>query len=1118
MKIYLTLYISILLLSSCSNKNDNQLENSDLTKKVTKTFFNFQKVHKKQSNLDFQNTLEHDLTTKSNLFDYDFFYNGAGVGIVDINNDGLKDIFFCGNQVDNSLFLNKGNLVFEDISKTANINQNKKWANGVSFADINNDGWMDIYVTQGGPNTIEERQNLLYINQKDNTFTEQAVAYGLADTGISTQATFFDFDKDGDLDCIVANENDYYGLDPVTFYKTLTNKKRLHQSSSHLYKNNNGKFIDITEKSGLLKPTFGLGLCVSDINNDGWLDIYIANDYYVPDALYLNNGNSTFTDQIKKATKQISFYGMGVDIEDINNDNLNDIFVLDMASSDHVRSKTLMASMNVEKHNLLVNKLELHHQYMFNSLQLNIGNNKFHNVAQVTGLSKTDWSWAGLIMDTNNNENNDIYVTNGYRRYALDNDIRIQISNIKRQYKGKVPLKVKEIIYNQLPSEKLTNLFFSNKGNLNFLDTTSDSGLGESSFSNGAAYADLDNDGDLDIVVNNIDDDAFLFKNLSTENNAGNYITIETKGKISEDFAKVTLVYDGKTRTKESKRVRGYLSSVDNTVHFGLGKNKIIDTVRVLWPSGKFEEKYNIKANSNLIFNEKDADNTHRLSQKTNQTLFKKTNTLLNFTHIENEFNDFEKEILLPQKQSTLGPYITKGDVNNDGKNDLFIGGAKNQAAAIYLQKGNSFEKIKNPIFERDAHYEDMEALFIDIDNDGDKDLYVVSGGNEFIERSESLKDRIYINQGNGNFTDKETSEIKYYTISGKTVSKIDFDNDGDFDIIVGNRIKPQKYPVHEPSIIYENVGGVFKNTTAKIAPKFENFGIINKVITTDFNNDGWQDFIAVGEWTHIGLFLNDKGTFKEISSNSRLNSEKGWWNSITETDVNNDGLKDYVIGNMGLNTKLKASKEKPLRIYADDFDENGTHDVVLSYQYEGKYVPLRGKECSTQQMPFISKRIKSYYEFANSSLEDIYGQKLQTSYNREVNEFKSILLLNKGGNTFKKIILPAMAQTMPILDGDTFDINQDGFEDLIVVGNIYNTEVETPRLDNPYGLVLLSNREDNYTVLTPKKTGLYLNGNAKSVQFIRHQKLNKIFAIIATNNGKTELFELTTSNGKKIN
>ena len=1111
MKSKFSLYLSLLILLGCSHKRDPLLDNVIETKakKVAKTFFNFKKISHKKSNLNFKNTLKHDLKTKSNLFDYDFFYNGGGVGIVDINNDGLKDVFFCGNQVDNKLFLNKGNLVFENITTTANINQNKNWSNGVTIADVNNDGWMDIYVTQGGPNKLNERQNLLYINQKNNTFKEEATKYGLADTGISTQATFFDYDKDGDLDCIVANENDYYGLDPITFYKTLKNKKRLQQSSSHLYKNDNGKFIDVTAEAGLLKPTFGLGLCVSDINNDGWLDIYIANDYYVPDALYLNNKNSTFTDQIKETTKQVSFYGMGVDIEDINNDNLNDIFVLDMASADHIRSKTLMASMNVEKHNLLVNTLDLQHQYMFNSLQLNIGNSKFHNIAQVTGLSKTDWSWAGLIFDANNNENNDIYVTNGYRRYALDNDIRNQISNIKRKYKGNVPLKIKENIYNNLPSEKLTNLLFSNKGNLTFINSTSDSGISEPSFSNGAAYADLDNDGDLDIVVNNIDDQAFLFKNLSTENNIGNYLKVETKGKLSEDFAKVTLIYAGKTRTKESKRVRGYLSSVDKTLHFGLSESKIIDTVRVVWTSGKFEEKYSVKANSILTFNEVDANNSREVHQKIKKTLFKKNNTILNFSHKENKFNDFEKEILLPYKQSTLGPTIAKGDVNNDGKEDIFIGGAKNQSAAIYLQNDTSFDKTNNSIFKIDAHHEDMEALFIDIDNDNDIDLYVVSGGSEFLERSESLKDRIYLNDGQGNFTKKETSEIKDYTISGKTVSKIDFDNDGDYDIIVGNRIKPQKYPLHEPSIIYENINGIFKNSTAKIAPNFENFGIVNKVITTDFNNDGWQDFIAVGEWTHIGVFLNDKGTFKDISSSSKLDAEKGWWSSITETDVNNDGLKDYVIGNIGLNIKFKATNDKPLKIYADDFDNNGTHDVVLSYQYEGKYVPLRGKECSTQQMPFISKKIKSYYEFANASLEDIYGENINASYNREVNEFKSILLLNKGNNRFKKIVLPNMAQTMPILDGATFDFNNDGFEDLIVVGNMYNTEVETPRLDNPYGLILLSNKKDNYTILSPENTGLYFNGNTKSVELIHHKKLNKTLALIAVNNGDTEVFEL---------
>ena len=429
------------------------------------------------------------------------------------------------------------------------------------------------------------------------------------------------------------------------------------------------------------------------------------------------------------------------------------------------------------------------------------------------------------------------------------------------------------------------------------------------------------------------------------------------------------------------------------------------------------------------------------------------------------------------------------------------------QAGQLFVQTSTGFKKQTNQIFIADSDFEDMEAVFIDIDNDSDNDLYVVSGGSEFTERSENLKDRIYINDGSGNFTRLNSTDINDYTISGKTVTKIDFDKDGDYDLIVGNRIKPQKYPLHEPSLIYENVNGSFKNVTASIAPDFEAFGIVNKVISTDFNNDGWQDFIAVGEWTHIGMFLNEGGVFKDISNKSDLHTEKGWWFNITETDINNDGNKDYLIGNIGLNIKFKVSNEKPLRIYADDFDNNGTHDVVLSNKYNGMFVPIRGKECSTQQMPFISEKIKSYNEFASSSIEDIYGERIQTAYQREANQFKSIILLNQGNGIFKRIELPNMVQTIPILDSDVYDFNKDGYEDILVVGNIYDTEVETPRLDNAYALVLISNQKDGYTILGPDKTGLYINGNAKSIRLIKHK--NKTFAIVGVNNAKAEVFEL---------
>jgi hypothetical protein len=1092
------LVICLTSLVGCKNDADYLVK-----KKDSKIYSTFEKIDSSHSNINFINKITPSFDNKANLFDYDYFYNGSGVGIADFNNDGLKDIILSANQTKNKIYVNKGGFVFEDITLDANINQNKKWSSGVAIADVNNDGWMDIYISQGGPNSANNRKNLLYINQKDLTFKEQAQEYGLADQGISTQSAFFDFDKDGDLDCLVMNENSYFGVDPLQFYTILKDKEKLKLNSSQLYEQVNGKFINITEKSGILKPSFGLGLCISDINNDNWLDIYIANDYYVPDAMYINNKDGTFTDRIKQNTKQVSFFGMGVDIADVNNDNLKDIFVLDMASSDHIRSKTLMASMSVSNFELLTKKLKLPYQYMFNSLQLNIGESKFHNIAQVSGLSKTDWSWAGLIFDYNNDSNEDIYITNGYRKYASDNDSRIRINKIKRQFNNKVPLKIKEELYNMLPSEKLANILYENDGTLKFKDVTSYSDLNQPSFSNGAAYSDLDNDGDLDLIINNIDQEAFLFKNNSIENNNGNFLKIKLNGVLSENFAKVTISYDGNYKTKESKRVRGYLSSVDEDIHFGLGKKNSVDSVEVLWSSGKSEVKYLKNINQTIVFNENDAKDTRKLYNE-KAKIFEQTNAI-DYNHKENYFNDFEKEILLPYKQSTLGPFITKGDINGDSLMDIYIGGSKGTSGRIYLNTGENFIYKASKVFLNDSNYEDMESLFIDIDSDGDEDLFVVSGGSEFNERSTDLIDRLYINDGNGNFSKSKQDDLNNYTISGKSISKIDFDKDGDYDIIVGNRIKPQKYPLHEPSIIYENDNGILNNVSNKIAPELEDFGIVNKIITTDFDNDGWEDFIVVGEWTHIGIFKNNEGVFTDISQRSDLNNLMGLWFNIQETDINNDGFKDYVVGNIGNNIKFKTSSEKPLRIYADDFDNNGTHDLVLSYEYENKYVPLRGKECSTQQMPFIAEKIPTFTEFANSSLQDIYGDKINTSYMREVTDLKSYILINNGDSTFKKIKLPDLAQTIPILSSDVFDYNNDGYEDIIVSGNIYNTEVETPRLDNPFALVLLSNNIDGYYCLGPNSTGLYTKGNTKSVKILNAPKV----LIVGNNNESMESFTI---------
>ncbi len=1045
----------------------------------------FEKVLTSQSGIDFSNIVTEDLSSIENLFDFDYFYNGAGVGLEDINNDGLLDIFFAGNQVPNKLYLNKGDFSFEDISDSAGINAGKVWSNGVTFVDINNDGWMDIYVSQGGPKRDYDRSNLLFINNGDLTFTEKANDLGIADQGISTQSVFFDYDQDGDLDCLVSNENEFYGLDPMTFYHQMEVKKEnLVKSSTHLYRNDGDSFTEVTEQAGVLNASFGLGVTVTDINNDGWPDVYIANDYYVPDALYINNKNGTFSERVKEYTNQVSFFGMGVDVADINNDELQDIFVLDMASSDHFRSKTLMASMDTERFSMLVDRFEMPHQYMFNSLQINNGNDKFHNVAHMSKVAKTDWSWAGLMVDFDLDGRKDIYVTNGYRRYALDNDSQIMVRQAKQAYRGNVPLEIKQKLYNALPSEKLSNILYWNKGDLNFKNETGNWGFREPSFSNGAAYGDLDNDGDLDLVVNNIDETAFVYRNTAVNKGLGSYLKVKTVGANSETMAKVTVIQDGERQFIETKRVKGYLSATQRDAFFGFTSNANVDTVRVVWPSGKYEERYDVAVNGELVFNENDATQTYRPEVPEYMFTTISDGYGMQFQHKENTYDDFKKEILLPYKQSTLGPSMARGDINGDGLDDVFIGGAAGQPGAVFLQEANGFRAVSTGALQADTASEDMGAVFFDADGDGDSDLYVVSGGNEFTENNAVYKDRLYLNDGNGAFTKSGDPVINSLAESGKSVVAIDYDQDGDQDLIIGNRIAPQKYPMPAPSYILQNDGGTFTEVSAQVAPDLSDFGMVNQVLATDFTNDGWEDFIVVGEWGPIGLFRNDQGAFTNIAASTGMDAHKGLWHSVSETDINNDGLKDYILGNMGTNIKFKASASSPFRIYGNDFDDNGTYDIVLSSEYNGKAVPVRGRECSSDQMPFILEKFQTYNEFANASLSDIYGEKLESAFQGEITGLASVLLVNKGDGQFDIIELPEMAQRFPLLSAVFTDINNDGLEDAIVAGNIYNTEVETPRLDMGSGVILLAS-ENGYKAVSSEKSGLYIGGNLKSLMLV---------------------------------
>lgn len=1098
------LFFILFVLSGCKDRKEPAApsESNSATPAV------FVNIPASESGIAFENNIREDLSTLENLFNFDYFYNGAGVGVEDLNNDGLLDIFFCGNQVGNKLFLNLGDLKFKDVSPGSGINQGKQWANGITFIDINDDGWMDIYVSQGGPNQRLQRKNVLLVNQQDGTFTEEAEAYGLADMGISTQSAFFDLDNDGDLDCIVMNENEYYGVDPISLDQLISKSpEAAYFNSAHLYQNNGGKFDDITITSGIQRPIFGLGLAVHDFDKDGFTDIYIASDYYLPDALFINNGDNTFTDRIKEFTNQISYYGMGMDVADIDNDLREDIFVLDMASSDHIRSKTLMASMNTDRFDYLVHRAGYHYQYMFNSLQYNLGNQKYSNIAQLTGIANTDWSWSVLMSDFDLDEDKDIYITNGYRRYALDNDLQQRVFNARQQYGQNIPLEVKAQLYESMPSEKLPNLLFTNTGDLKFQNSGEEWGLGDYSFSNGVAAGDLDNDGDLDLVVNNMDENAFLYKNGSVENGLGNYLHVTLKGNNTDPEADVLLYYGGKSQLVSPKRVRGYMSAHENAAHFGLGNNEKIDSLVVKWADGRANTLYNPRVNSRIQVSYADS-NPPRTTKPKKDVLFEPVAARqlgINFSHKENIFDDFESEVLLPYKQSQWGPPITVGDVDGDGLDDFYIGGASGQAGEVYLQADSGFKKINNPDFTSDRGYEDTNAIFFDFEGDGDNDLFVVSGGNEFAAFSSLYADRVYINDGKGNFSKWENSVLTRYAQSGKAVAGVDFDRDGDMDIIVGNRTIPQQYPRHAPSTLWENTGGNFVDVTEQKASVLLDFGIINDIYPSDIDNDGWPDLIAVGEWGPIGLLKNTNGRF--ALEDTDLRDQKGWWFSVTGTDLNGDGLEDFILGNVGLNIKFTASKDKPFKVFANDFDNNGTNDIVLGKKYQGKYVPVRGRECSSQQMPFIKDKFPSYREFANATVEDVFGEKLEQSYAREVTGFQSVMLLNRGNFQFEIVALPREAQFYPVLATAVLDVDGDGNKDLITAGNIYETEVETPRLDAISGVVLKNDGNDAIFALPYVDTGLTLNGNIKDLEIISTK--NSTLLIATRNNDSPLIYRL---------
>jgi len=1075
----------------------------------------FELVSAVHSGIDFKNELIEDVRTNYNVLSYEYYFNGGGVAVGDINNDGLPDLCFTGNTAPNKLYLNKGNFQFEDVTDQAGINPpNKHWATGAVFVDINDDGWQDLYICQAGPeNDPDLRRNLLFINNGDGTFREEAHKWGLDDGNRSVQAAFFDYDKDGDLDCFVMNHSKYFQTILAAVFEDLTRKQALEEASSHLYRNDNGHFKRVTEEAGLLRYGYGLGLVVNDLNGDGWTDIYQANDYSVPDFMWINNGDGTFTDKTKQMTQQISFYGMGCDVADYDNDALPDIAVVDMAADDHFRDKTLMASMDTEGFWYFVNKRGYQYAYMFNSLQHNNGNGTFSNLASLADVLRTDWSWAVLFADFDLDGWKDIFVTNGYRRYARDNDFRNLMAAKRSEYGGTIPLELRPQLYEQMPEIPLPNVMFHNKGDLTFEKVQAQWGLAQPSYSNGAAWADLDRDGDLDLVVNNLDQEAFVYRNKAVEQQKGHFLSIHLKGKPAEVLnTRITIHTAHGKQYWEYHPVRGYQSCMGQEVHFGLGPDARVEAIDIFWPDGKYSRLEQVDADQILTIRRGQLPETSPPSPQAQPLAFEKVNpaTLgIQFRHIENFFDDFTVQVLLPHKQSTLGPRLAVADVNNDGLKDFFIGGAGNQSGQLYLQQtAGTFALAAQQPWSADATSEDMQPLFFDPNQNGDVDLYIVSGGGaEYPEGSAALQDRFYANVGQGTFF-KTRNALPQMFHSGATAVAADFDGDGDEDLFVGGQAIPGHYPFPERSYILRNDGKTFVDVTASFAPELLEPGIVTDAIVTDFNNDDMPDLIVVGEWMPVLCLQNEGGhRLKDVSVTLGTHQLKGWWYSIAQADIDNDGDTDYILGNLGLNSKFSTSHQKPLYVFAGDFDHTGTTDIVLTKEYKGKLVPTRGRQCSSEQMPFIKEKFPTYRDFALASVNDILGKEgLEEALHLEVNEFGSGILRNEDGQLlFER--LPNLAQAAPINGIIAEDLDGDGWIDLIVAGNKYHTEVETPRYDAGTGLILLNDGTGHFTALPPWRTGFFVPGNVKDLALIPTAKGKLV--LVANNDGPLEVFRL---------
>lgn len=1093
--------IAAISLLSCTNGNKKPAASTEPV---------FKKISSSQSGITFSNIVEENY--EKNFFDkFAYVYNGGGVAIGDFNNDGLQDIYFTGNDVPNKLYINEGKFKFRDITQSAGVDGGKGWDNGVTMVDINNDGWQDIYVCKGGfGETEQERTNLLYVNQGNLTFKEQAKEYGLDEKGYSMHAAFFDMDNDNDLDVYITNRPDSFFLGLSKMVAGKRNPPDV--ARDKLYQNDNNKFTEIGKKAGITN-NFGYALAVvtADLNGDGFEDIFVSNDYADNDYMYINQKNGTFIDEIKNATNHLSLFSMGADIADINNDGLEDIYVTEMLPENYKRSKVSMPRMDVQGFWAIVDS-GFHKQYMHNALHLNQGNGFFSDVSQLAGISKTEWSWSTLLSDFDNDGNRDIFVANGYRRDVFDGDIDQKLRQHMQASATKYPTTeeyfskgFKEFIELYEPI-KVRNYLFKNKGDLKFENVSEAWGFADSTFSNGAAVADFDNDGDLDLIINNLDEEALLYQNVTDRKN--NFLRIKLDGpeKNRDGIgAKISLYYDGKMQQFfQQKTVRGYLSSNEPIVHFGVGKAEKIDSIVIVWPDRKENVLREITTNQLVKANHKEAVNGINRNPVFNTSFTEVTDQLLSqpFLHKENVYDEYKDQVLLPHEFSRSGPFIATGDVNSDGTDDFYIGGAKDQAGSLYLQLNGKLVKKTVPVFEADKKYEDMGNLFFDADKDGDLDLYVVSGGSEFNEGSDMYQDRLYLNDGKGNFS---KSILPATNSSGSCVIAFDFDADADLDIFRGGEVVPHQYPYPARSYLLVNENGKFVDKTKDIAPAIVLAGMVKSAVAADLNGDKKSELIITGEWMPIKIYEYSSGKFRDVSSKYGVENTEGWWNKLIADDIDDDGDMDIVAGNFGENYKFSASIEKPFEVYAKDFDNDGSNDIFLAKHLNGTMVPVRGRECTSQQCPMIARRFATYLSFAESDLKGILGEDIKNALHYKAHLFSSVIFVNeKGKFTIKK--LPVEAQLSTANGLIVYDYDGDGKKDILLAGNKFDVEVETTPADASPGLFLKGSGDGNFKSTKPLESGFFTPYNVKDVQVIKTKTGRAI--LVSSNNNKLRVFE----------